>query len=220
VNFLEKKAMNKAVKHIEPYLERGEALMDFDIGRVPAGQVALLATNMALYICPLPLRGQPMISPYVGMAGAERHGRSLYLQAHGGAQLVVDLGAGTRGLSDIVIHQVEQARQLRIAEQERLERATTATCRGEFLPLLLTEQDEGGPGVFRVTDGQPVFETDHGVRHSYGWDCYRHYERTEDGVLIRLKPFSGAFIDLETEEVDRWVGILTAAGVPEKQSTT
>lgn len=217
MNFLEKRALNKAAKHIEPYLDRGEAVMDFDIGRVPAGQVALLATNMALYICPVPLRGRPMISLYVGMAGAERHGRSLYLQSYGGAQLVVDLGAGARGLSDIVIHHVKQARQLRLAEEERLERATTAKCRGHFLPLLLTQQDQGGPGIFRVTDGKPVFETDNGAaRHSYGWDGYRYYERTEDGLRIQLKPFSGAFIDLETEDVDRWVEILASAGVPEK----
>jgi hypothetical protein len=216
VNFLEKKAMNKAAKHIQPYLERGEALMDFDIGRVPAGQVALLATNMALYVCPLPLRGRPMISPYFAMAAADRHGSSLYLQAQGGAQLVVDLGSGSRGLSDIVIHHVQQARQLRIAAEERLERATTAMCRGHFVPLLLSEQDQGGAGIFRVTDGQPVFEVDSGVTHSYGWDCYRDFDRIDDGLRLRLQPFSGAFIDLETEDVDTWVGILTSAGVTEK----
>lgn len=103
--------MKKAAKHIEPFMDKGEALMDFDVGRVPAGQVALLATNTALYICPLPLRGAPMISPYIAMAGAARHGTLLVLTSAGGQQLAVELGTGTRGLSDIVIHQVEQAQR-------------------------------------------------------------------------------------------------------------
>ena len=214
MNFLEKKAMNKAVKHITPYLDRGEALMDFDIGRVPAGQVALLATNMALYICPLPLRGQPMISPYVAMAGAARHGSSLLLQAQGGAQLVVDLRAGKRDLSDIVIHHVEQAARLRAAEQDRLERATAIISRGHFSPLLLSEQDQGGPGVFRVTDGQPVFETDAGSTHSYGWESYRDWAPSDDGLELRLQPFSGARVFIVTEDTASWAATLEAAGIP------
>lgn len=190
--------------------------MDFDIGRVPAGQVALLATNMALYICPLPLRGRPMISPYVAMSDAARNGNSLRLIAQGGTQLVVDLGSGTRGLSDIVIHQVRQAGELRRAEEERLERATTASCRGHFSPLLLAEQPDGGPGVFRVTDGKPVFQTDNGVTHSYDWDMYHDYAKSDDGLEVRLTPGIGARVFLITEETDRWIGILQGAGVVAK----
>lgn len=212
MNLLERKAMKKAAKHIEPYLDRGEALMEFDIGRVPMGQVALLATNMAVYICPLPLSGAPLRSPYENMAGAERLGKLLLLRSYGGTDLFVDLGPGRRALADIVVHHVAQAVLIRQATEQREAMNTTAKTRGTFVPLLLGEQHIGGDGEFRITSGEPIFVTDDGYTHSYGWDCYQSWKPTGDGFALTIVPGRHTVL-LHTLEPEKWTRLLLDAGV-------
>jgi hypothetical protein len=216
MNFLERKAMNKAMKHIGPYLDPGEALMEFEIGRVPQGQVALLATNLALYVCGLPLRGRPGILPYELLASCEVQGRTLVLRSAEGETLSVHVGPA-RPLAGIVARQIMVAKRLRDAEEARLEAATTARDRGQWVPLLLSQQDEGGPGVFRVTDGRPLFVTDSGMTHDYGWESYKDFQAKPEGFHINLGPVSGGLIVLETTEPEKWSRIFTDAGLARRE---
>ena len=91
------------------------------------------------------------------------------------------------------------------------------TARGRWLPLLPSEEHLGGPGEMTISHEGPIFRTDSGVGHNYGWAGYPGYRTRSDGKLVLFTdPGNGAKVVIDAEDPDSWIALFRENGLEEE----
>lgn len=91
----------------------------------------------------------------------------------------------------------------------------TLVARGVWMPVV--NHASGGPGTFAIEAGRPIFRTDGGVVHDYGWRNYASWSVAPSGqFFVGMSPAVGARLRFEPADPEAWRALLSENGVPER----
>lgn len=95
--------------------------------------------------------------------------------------------------------------------------STSLEARGHFSPLLLSEQDRGGPGRLLLAPQGPLFITDRGVSHDYGWDWFEAFTVKGNELTLHTNPGDGAQITFSSPDLERWIQAFESNGLGRRE---
>jgi len=87
---------------------------------------------------------------------------------------------------------------------------------GRWVPHALVEQDEGGPGKLLIGPRGPIFVTNRGITHDYGWAWFKRFTVDEASGEISLQTDPGQLAVIRfvpQDEILPWPELLEAHGL-------
>lgn len=213
MNFFERSAMKRIRRQVGPYMEPGEEVLDFDIGRNHLHQeVHVIATDYAVYV--VHGGGNAVRFPYtqwVSLAAHRNvpgHGDILSWGLADGTEYLITFGARNRGLVPLV----EAKAAPRVAEQAAL-MTPALQARGGYLPEMDPHHDEAAQGLFSLLGDQLVFVSDHGRRYEMPLADFRSFRETRGGIVLELTP--ARLFRIQSKPGDDWVSLFRVHGIAE-----